>query len=79
MYGRVDLGPQLAFDILDAGLGEHPLAVNRLIGEQLAGVRVEQRRHLSLRRRWSPYVAWFLADQREMEAERDVRPAPGAL
>ena len=55
-------------------MGEHPVPVHWLIGEQLPGVRVEQRRHLSLRRRWTPHVVWFVADQSEMEAKRDVRP-----
>jgi hypothetical protein len=42
--GPCDLSAQLAFDVVKSGLGEHPVPVKRLVGEQLAGVRVKQRR-----------------------------------
>jgi hypothetical protein len=69
----VDLCAQLAFDVGQLGLSEERGALGPRVDEELVGVRVEQRGHGGLGGGRAPAVLGRVADEREVDAERDVR------
>ena len=69
----VDLCAQLAFDLGRIGRCEERGALGRRIDVELGGVGVEQRGHVGLGGDRTPAQLGRIADEREVDAERNVR------
>src|SRR6266852_179528 len=69
---RVDLCAQLAFDVAQLRRYEERGALGWRVEIELVGVGVEQRGHVGLGGGWTPAVFGRIADDREVDAERDV-------
>ena len=73
---RLDLGPELQFELVKPRL-RHQL-IQLVHTEELAGL-IKERRHLLLRDQRPPPMPGQVADNRQMNAERDLRMPPEQL
>ena len=71
-HGR-DLCAQLAFDVARRRPCEERVALGRRVDVELGGVWIEERGHVGLGGDRAPAVSGQVADEREVDAERDVR------